>query len=201
MIKAFKSCICLTSTSAMAFLLFSVQAKQFGLEMPNFPEQSCQQEQEEDTAPHGSGVGPVPWWGQRTDPRGGHQHCQDGAKQIKNTGWRTTCSLGSLRYRRGVAKHTVSVLHSRISLSNEGAEMQEVLLSVSFNHRKKRTYGFVTLVYHTSKLFLHPLACSIHRLTLGILGAGQPPKYTMAFAAQCCSAIRLFSSLSELKSH
>lgn len=77
------------------------------------------------------------------------------------------------------------------NLSNEGAEMQQVLLSVSFNHRKKRTYGFVTVVYHTRKLFLHPLICSIHRLTLGILGAGQPPKYMMAFAAQCCSAIGL----------
>lgn len=66
--------------------------------------------------------------------------------------------------------------------------MQEVLLSVSFNHRKKRTYGFVTLVHHTGKLFLHPLSCSIHRLTLGILGAEQ----MMAFAAQCCSAIKTF---------
>lgn len=48
-----------------------------------------------------------------------------------------------------MAKHTASALHTRISLLNEEAEMQEVLLSGSFNHRRKRTYGFVTLVYHT----------------------------------------------------
>lgn len=59
------------------------------------------------------------------------------------------CAGKSLRYRWGVAKHTVSALHTRISLLNEGAEMQEVLLSVSFNHRRKKIYGFVTLVYHT----------------------------------------------------
>lgn len=103
------------------------------------------------------------------------------------------CAGKSLRYRWGMAKLTVSALHARISLLNEGAEMQEVLLSVNFNHRKKRTYGFVTLVHCTRKLFLHPLSCSIHRLPLGILGAEQPPKQIMAFAAQCCSAIRHFS--------
>lgn len=54
-----------------------------------------------------------------------------------------------LRYRWGMAKHTVSALHTRISLLNEEAEMQEVLLSGSFNHKRKRTYGFTTLVYHT----------------------------------------------------
>lgn len=45
-----------------------------------------------------------------------------------------------------MAKHTVSALHTRISLLNEGAEVQELLLLVNFNHRRRRTSGFITLV-------------------------------------------------------
>lgn len=70
-----------------------------------------------------------------------------------------------------------------------------------FNREKKRTYGFVMLVHCTNKkLFLRPLSCSVHVLSLGTLGAEQLPKQIMAFAAQCCFAIRLFFSLSGLKS-
>lgn len=51
------------------------------------------------------------------------------------------------------------------------------------------------------KPFPRPLSCSIHTLSLGTLGAEQLSKQIMAFAAQCCFAIRFFFSLSGLKSY
>lgn len=93
-----------------------------------------------------------------------------------------------------MAKHTVNAQHAKISLLNEGAEIQEVVLLLSnFNQEKKRTYGLVTLVHCINKKpFLCPLCYSIHTLSLGTLEAEQLPKQIMAFAAQCFFAIALF---------
>lgn len=139
--------------------------------------------------PHGGG--------QRTDPRGGHQHCQEPRWCQTDTEHRMESNLlfGIPEIQVGSGK-AHSECTAQQNLSNEGAEMQQVLLSVSFNHRKKRTYGFVTLVYHTRKLFLHPLICSIHSSPWGFWEQGSPQSTRWLLQLSVVLQLDFFSSLS-----